>query len=711
MADAPAAEMAALNVSAASPVAEKLPYYNKRVEVFDQFYARELAKLEAARAAGEQIKVIMPDGKEKHAVKGVTTPMDIAKEISASLAKKVVVADVDGQPWDLLRPLEGDCALKLFSFDDAEGRDAFWHSSAHVLGQVLELEFGVDLTIGPALDEGFYYDCYMGDRTLGEADKGRIEKRYETAVKESQKFQRVVVSRDEALSMFQENKFKIEIIQGLPSDATITIYRVGPMVDLCSGPHLPSTSYLKASAVTAMSRAFWRGDVKREPLQRVYGITFPEPKLLKEYQHRIEEAKKRDHRVLGVQQELFFFHPLSPGSCFFLPHGARIYNTLMAFIREKYWQYEYEEVITPNIYNFDLWKTSGHADHYRENMFAFEIEKAEFGLKPMNCPGHCLMFANRTRSYRELPLRLADFGVLHRNEFSGALQGLTRVRRFQQDDAHIFCRPDQVMSEVQGFLKFLGEVYEVFGLDCTMALSTRPEGYLGDIELWNKAEEALTEALNSTGREWILNPGDGAFYGPKIDITVYDALRRKFQCATVQLDFQLPIRFGLEYASESGTLERPVIVHRAVLGSVERMFAILTEHFAGKWPFWLNPRQVMVVPISENSVPYAFDVRRELRAAGLHCDVDASDRKMQKKVREAQLAQYNYILVVGEAEKTAQTVNVRTRDNVVHGMFKLEDVRALMVQERDSRSRESTLSGKGQKPAADGAAAAAAEDA
>ncbi|KAG2502057.1 hypothetical protein HYH03_000551 [Edaphochlamys debaryana] len=693
-------------VKVADPVADRLPYYKKRVEVFEQFYAREQAKIEAAKAANVAIKVIMPDGKERAAVKDVTTPMDVAKEISASLAKKVVVADVDGQAWDLMRPLEGDCALKLFSFDDAEGRDAFWHSSAHVLGQTLELEFGVDLTIGPALEEGFYYDCFMGDRNLTDADKARIEKRMEGAVKESQKFQRVVVSREEALSMFEENKFKIEIIQGLPADATITIYRVGPMVDLCSGPHLPSTSYLKAAAVTSMSRAFWRGDVKREGLQRVYAITFPEPKLLKEYQHRIEEAKKRDHRTVGVQQELFFFHPLSPGSCFFLPLGARIYNTLVTFIREKYWQYEYEEVITPNLYNFDLWKTSGHADHYRENMFAFEIEKAEFGLKPMNCPGHCLMFANRTRSYRELPLRLADFGVLHRNEFSGALQGLTRVRRFQQDDAHIFCRPDQVMAEVTGFLKFLGEVYDVFGLDYTMALSTRPEGYLGDLELWNKAEAALTEALNGTGRPWVLNPGDGAFYGPKIDITVYDALRRKFQCATVQLDFQLPIRFQLEYATEAGTLERPVIVHRAVLGSVERMFAILTEHYAGKWPFWLSPRQVMVVPISENSLGYAQDVRRELRAAGLHVDVDATDRKMQKKVREAQLSQYNYILVVGEAEKTAQTVNVRTRDNVVHGMFKLSDLKTLLVQERDGRLQESTLSGKGQKPA-EGADAAA----
>ncbi|WIA11803.1 hypothetical protein OEZ86_002795 [Tetradesmus obliquus] len=668
----------------------KKPYYAKRVELFEQYRARDVAAVEAAKAANVPITVVLPDGAKKSGVKGVTTPLDVANDISKSLAKKVVVAKVDGEEWDMFRPLEGDCTLSLHSFDDPEGKETFWHSSAHVLGQALELEFGVDLTIGPALEEGFYYDCHMGDKVLGDPERSVIEKRIESIVKEGQRFDRVVVSRDEALAMFTENKFKIEIINGLPADATISLYRVGPMVDLCTGPHLPSTSFLKAAAVTNVSRAFWRADVTKEPLQRVYGITFPDSKQLKEYQHRIEEAKKRDHRNVGVQQELFFFHPLSPGSCFFLPHGGRIYNTLVELMREKYWEYEYEEVVSPNIYNFDLWKTSGHADHYRENMFAFDVEKAEYGLKPMNCPGHCIMFGNRVRSYRELPLRLADFGVLHRNEYSGALSGLTRVRRFQQDDAHIFCRPDQVMGEVKSFLQMMDEVYGIFGLDYTMALSTRPEGYLGELELWNKAEAALEEALNSTGREWVMNPGDGAFYGPKIDITVYDALRRKFQCATVQLDFQLPIRFDLTYATEAGS-ERPVIVHRAVLGSIERMYAILTEHYAGKWPLWLSPRQVMVVPISEASYEYAGQVRKALRAAHFHVDADVTDRKMQKKVREAQLAQYNYILVVGEQEKENGTVNVRTRDNVVHGMHKVADLVAVLSKERDSRSQASAF--------------------
>jgi threonyl-tRNA synthetase len=598
-----------------------------------------------------------------------------------------------------------------------------------VLGEVLELNFGCDLTIGPSLEEGFYYDCFLGDRSLTEEDCRMVEKAMEKAVKEKQVFERVEVTREEALAMFQENKFKVEIITALPAGARITLYRVGPMVDLCRGPHVPHTGILKAVAVTSASRAFWRADVKNDPLQRVYAITFPDSKQLKEYQTRIEEAKKRDHRVVGPHQELFFFHPLSPGSCFFLPHGARVYNALMALIREKYWEYEYEEVITPNIYNFDLWKTSGHAAHYKDAMFSFQVEKEEFGMKPMNCPGHCLMFRERVRSYRELPLRMADFGVLHRNELSGALSGLTRVRRFQQDDAHIFCRAEQIQDEVLSFLRFMDSVYAIFGLSYEANLSTRPEGYLGELALWDKAEAALAAALDAFGKPWALNPGDGAFYGPKIDITVYDALKRKFQCATVQLDFQLPIRFNLQYVAEGAAVvaadageegapaqeapaaaataatpshgestlttgrERPVIIHRACLGSVERMLGILTEHFAGKWPLWLSPRQVMVVPVGGAFVPFAQEVRTRLRAEHLFVDVDASDRKMQKKVREAQLEQYNYILVVGAEEVEQRTVNVRSRDNVVHGALPLEQVAQLLAKERDSRSVHSAFEG------------------
>lgn len=656
------------------------------MSAFESIKAKYDAAFEQAKIANEPITLTMPDGSTREGVKNVTTPMDIALSISKGLAKKSVVARVDGKVWDMMRPMEASATLELVTFDDPDGKDTFWHSSAHLLGQALELEFGADLTIGPALEEGFYYDCFLGNRTLNEGDKESLLKRMQASIKEKHAFQRVQITKEEALDMFKENKFKLEMISAFPDEEVITCYRCGPMVDLCTGPHVPDTGMLKAVGVNNMSSAFWRADVNREPLQRVYGITFPDDKELKAYQHRMEEAKKRDHRNLGTQQELFFFDIVSPGSCFFMPNGTRIFNELVSFIKEKYWEYEYDEVVTPNIYNFSLWETSGHAAHYRENMFAFQVEKADFGLKPMNCPGHCVMFGHRIRSYKELPIRMADFGVLHRNEYSGALSGLTRVRRFQQDDAHIFCRPDQVKQEITSFLKMLDEVYAVFGLSYKMALSTRPEGFLGELELWDQAEAALESALNDAGHEWELNEGDGAFYGPKIDITVFDALKRKFQCATVQLDFQLPIRFGLEYVDESGGRSRPVIVHRAILGSVERMFAILTEHFAGKWPLWVSPRQVMVVPVGNDDSDYCIEVKRELRKIGMHVEADVSSNKMQKKVREAQLMQFNYILVCGKSEKAARSVNVRTRDNVVHGECSLEKLKAVLLEEKKTRS-------------------------
>jgi len=416
-------------------------------------------------------------------------------------------------------------------------------------------------------------------------------------------------------------------------------------------------------------------------------------KELQEWKTLQEEAAKRDHRKIGEKQELLFFDDLSPGSCFFLPHGCRIYNKLMGIIREQYYLRKYEEVITPNMYNLKLWETSGHAAKYKENMFCFDIEGQEFGLKPMNCPGHCIMFRHRLRSYRELPMRYGDFGVLHRNELSGALTGLTRVRRFQQDDGHIFCTVDQIKQEVAAVLDFISTVYRYFGMTFALKLSTRPENALGDKETWDKAEEYMTEALNEfkekTGHTWSLNPGDGAFYGPKIDVQVFDALKRPHQCATAQLDFVQPVRFDLKYqapttaeGSEGGkgsekataTYERPVLIHRAVLGSVERMFAILTEHYAGKWPFFLSPRQVMVVPVSKAYADYAQRVEQRIREAGFYVDADLTSRTLNKMVREAQLSQYNYILVVGAQEETDGTVSVRTRDNAQHGVKSIEEM-------------------------------------
>lgn len=413
-------------------------------------------------------------------------------------------------------------------------------------------------------------------------------------------------------------------------------------------------------------------------MQRVYGISFPDPKQLKEWEKFQEEAAKRDHRKIGRDQELFFFHEWSPGSCFFTPRGAHIYNTLVDFIKNQYRKRGFQEVVSPNIYNVKLWETSGHWKYYAENMFSFESEKETFALKPMNCPGHCLIFDHGVRSHKELPLRLADFGVLHRNELSGALSGLTRVRRFQQDDAHIFCTSEQIKEEIEGCLDFLFFVYNTMGYQSKIVLSTRPEKYLGELEVWNAAEDALKGALEArVPGNWSLNPGDGAFYGPKIDITVTDALKREFQCGTIQLDFQLPQRFKLAYVTETGEKKHPVIIHRAILGSVERQIAILTENYGGKWPFWLSPRQLMIIPVSnkDDLKSYANDVRKQLHELGFMVETDLDDSDtLNKKIRNAQLAQFNFILVVGANEMTAKTVNVRTRDNKVHGEVSIDDL-------------------------------------
>ncbi|KAJ1481088.1 hypothetical protein T484DRAFT_1626248, partial [Baffinella frigidus] len=451
-------------------------------------------------------------------------------------------------------------------FDSPEGRETFWHSSAHVLGLALENKYGAHLCVGPAIDDGFYYDVYCG---LCLTRFGA----FDDVVKGKHAFERVEMTKDEALEMFKYNDFKMDVLKRkVPDGSVCTAYKCGDLIDLCRGPHVPDTSRVKAFAVMKNSAAYWQGKAANHTLQRVYGVTFPDQKELKQHIFRIEEAKKRDHRTVGPAQELFFFHELSPGSCFWLPHGTRIYNKLVDFIRQEYFKRDYQEVITPNVYNLKLWEISGHAAHYKENMFIFNVEGQEFGMKPMNCPGHCLMFAHRSRSFRELPWRVADFGVLHRNELSGALTGLTRVRRFQQDDAHIFCKPEDVQSEIEEMLRFIDFVYGKFGLKYEMFLSTRPEKYIGEIDMWDQAEAQLAAALNANGIAWKLNPEDGAFYGPKIDINVFDALGRKHQSNTTQLDLQLPIRFGLKYVTGAGAdggeaEARPIIIHRAILGT------------------------------------------------------------------------------------------------------------------------------------------------
>lgn len=473
------------------------------------------------------IKITLPDGSVKEGLAWETTPMDIAKQISQGLAQRVVIAKVDGELFDLLRPMEKDCSLQLLDFENDEGKAVFWHSSAHVLGEACERRWGCHLCIGPPTEEGFYYEMGM-EHSVNEEDYPHLESIAKNITKEKQPFERLVMTKEQLLEMFKHNKFKVHLIKDkIPDGTSTTVYRCGPLVDLCRGPHVPDTGRIKAFMVHKHSSSYFLGDANNESLQRIYGISFPSTKELSEYKKFLEEAAKRDHRKIGKDQELFFFHKYSPGSAFFLPHGARIYNTLQELIRNEYRKRGFTEVVTPNIYNVELWKTSGHWQNYQENMFSFDVEKEKFALKPMNCPGHCLMFDMRERSYRELPLRFADFGVLHRNELSGALTGLTRVRRFQQDDAHIFCRPEQLGHEMTNCLLFLKHVYGVFGFKFSLKLSTRPEKYLGNLETWNTAEKKLEAALNDFGEKWELNPGDGAFYGKFLSVLQLIYVRSK----------------------------------------------------------------------------------------------------------------------------------------------------------------------------------------
>ncbi|KAF7732118.1 threonyl-tRNA synthetase [Apophysomyces ossiformis] len=677
-------------------------YLQHRIEMFERLRAEYDADVK--QKLREPITITLPDGSVKEGNSWETSPMDIALGISKSLAERMVIAKVDGELWDLERPLEKSCRLQLLDFDNDEGKRVFWHSSAHMMGEACERHYGCHLCIGPPLEDGFYYEMGIKDRVVSQQDYPSIEKLVGIISKEKQPFERLVISKENLLEMFKHNPYKVHLISDkIPDGTSTTVYRCGPLIDLCKGPHVPHTGRVKAFSVTKNSASYFLGDAKNDSLQRLYGISFPDKKQMTEYKKFIEEAAKRDHRKIGKEQELFFFHELSPGSAFMLPHGARIYNALMDLIKGEYQNRGFTEVITPNMYNLKLWNQSGHAAKYKENMFCLEVDKEEFALKPMNCPGHCLMFGHKERSYRELPIRFADFGVLHRNEFSGALSGLTRVRRFQQDDAHIFCRQDQIEKEMAGCFDFLNHIYGIFGFDFHLKLSTRPENFIGEVSVWDNAEKKLEEALNlfakQKGATWELNPGDGAFYGPKIDIVISDALRRKHQCATIQLDFQLPERFKLEYRTENTesdlAFSRPVIIHRAILGSVERMMGILIEHFAGKFPFWLSPRQISVIPVAAAFFDYAQEITTKLISLGIHADADLSDSTLPKKIRNSELAHYNFIFVVGGEEEKSRSVNVRNRDDVgtkAKGkMIPLDEVIESVVNLKKNKSLENKL--------------------
>lgn len=637
----------------------------------------------------QPITITLANGSTKQGISWETTPAEIARGISNKLFKRAVVAKLNGNDeelWDLERPLESSCKLELLSFEDELGKKVFWHSSAHILGEASERMYGSSLCIGPPIENGFYYEMALPDGApVLQSDWNSLETIVGQIVKEKQPFERLVLSKDSLLEMFAYNKYKQHIIKDKIKDGELTtVYRNGPLIDLCRGPHVPHTGKIEAFAIMKNSASYFLGNKDNDSLQRIYGISFPDKKQLAEHKKFLEEAAKRDHRKIGREQELFFFHELSPGSAMWLPHGTRIYNTITSFIKEQYWKRGYNEVISPNMYNSELWKISGHWDFYKDDMFTFGVEKDTFALKPMNCPGHCLMFAHRERSHRELPWRVADFGVLHRNEASGALSGLTRVRRFQQDDAHIFCREDQIKDEITDLFDFFNTVYGLFGFTFKMKLSTRPEKYMGELEIWDMAESKLRAALDEfLPGAWELNEGDGAFYGPKIDITISDCLRRQWQCATIQLDFQLPRNFGLEYMAaemairpkdddilndktqeelraddvldQSNTKKerpvkpltpgcaRPVMIHRAIFGSVERFTGILTEHFGGKWPFWLSPRQVLVIPVGVGFYDYAREVQSIVRDQKIFVDIDLGANTFKKKIRSGQLAQYNFI--------------------------------------------------------------------
>ncbi|KAH9994557.1 threonyl-tRNA synthetase [Russula compacta] len=676
-------------------------FFDHRIKIFEDLKAQYDAFVQAQPR--QEITITLLDGAERKGTSWETSPMDVAKDISKSLSERLVIAKVDGELWDLERPLEKSIKLELLDFDHPEGKKVFWHSSAHVLGEATERHYGCHLCLGPPTDDGFFYEMAIADRVVTNADYPLLEKIVESAIKDRQKFERLVVSKEKLLDMFHYNKYKKYLIETkVPDGTSTTVYRCGPMVDLCVGPHIPHTGKIKALMITKNSASYFLGDPNNDSLQRVYGISFPDKKQLTDYKALLAEAAKRDHRKIGKEQELFFFNDLSPGSAFWLPHGTRIYNTLVELLRGEYYKRGYQEVISPNMFNSKLWETSGHWQNYKDDMFTLDVEKEKWALKPMNCPGHCLIFDSRDRSYKELPIRMAEFGIIHRNEASGALTGLTRVRRFVQDDTHVFCMPHQIEEEISALFDFMQHTYGLFGFEFFLELSTRPEKHLGSIETWNAAEAQLSRALDERyPGKWDLAPGDGAFYGPKIDVTIRDALRRSFQCATIQLDFQLPERFNLKYRSAEEAVSadkppnRPVIIHRAILGSLERFIAIITEHFAGKWPFWLSPRQVLVIPVAAPYREYASEVATKLSESGLFTDVDNGADTLPKKIRNGEIAQYNFILVVGQEELDNCSVNVRNRDDVgtkaKTAMMPLNTIIDMLVKLKASRSLQNTL--------------------
>ena len=616
-----------------------------------------------------------------------STAKDLADKLHLTGPSQAVAANINGQNKDLSHSLKDGDNVVLWNFEDPEGKEVFWHTSAHVLAQaILRLWPEAKPTIGPPIDEGFYYD--FANLTISYEDFERIEKEMQAIIDENYISKKeVIANKAEALKMFGSNKYKCELIQGFPETDKLSGYRQGEFFDLCRGPHLYNLGKIKAFKVLKTAGAYWRGDSKNEMLTRIYAITFPDRKLLKEYLHRIEEAKKRDHKILGPKLDLFTLKEEAPGMPFIHPKGLVVWNQLIGYVRECLAKYDYVEIKTPTLMTRELWERSGHWSNYRQNMFTSQIEERDFAIKPMNCPGGMLFYLTHTHSYRELPLRVAEIGNVHRYEPSGSLSGLFRVRSFHQDDAHIFMKPSDIENEILSILKLADEIYSMFGLNYHLELSTRPEkGTIGTDEDWDIATKGLQEALDKSGKPYRINAGDGAFYGPKIDFHIRDALNRTWQCGTIQLDMALPEKFQLEYTDQDGSKPRPVMLHRAILGSVERFFGILIEHFAGRFPLWISPLQVRLLTVADRHQPYADEIAKAIKSAGFHCDVDHAAESVSKKVRNAQLAQINYILTIGDKEVENRTLNVRTRDNVVHGEVSLEPFLQAITKEKNERS-------------------------
>jgi threonyl-tRNA synthetase len=610
------------------------------------------------------VHVELPDGSRKEYPKG-TTPLEVARSIGERLARQTVAARLDGELVDGTKPIENDARLELVTLSTREGLDVYRHSAAHLMAHAVKGLFGKDVqvTIGPAIENGFYYDFYSEKHKFTPEEFDLIEKKMEELARADLPIERQEMSRDRAVALFRDmgEDFKVQLIQDLPNQ-TVSVYRQGDFLDLCRGPHLPSTGLLKAFKLTSVAGAYWRGDEKNAMLQRIYATAFPDKKELKGYLQKLEEAKKRDHRKLGKELDLFSFsEEAGAGLVIWHPKGALLRTILEDFERREHLKRGYDIVMGPQILRTDLWKTSGHYENYRENMYFTEVEEQSYGIKPMNCLAHMLIYKSRIRSYRDLPLRYFELGTVHRHEKSGVLHGLLRVRGFTQDDAHILCTPDQLDAEIKGVLQFVREVMGIFGFEYEMEISTRPEKSIGSDEDWKRATDALLNTLKDSGLPFEINEGDGAFYGPKIDIKLKDALDRRWQCATIQCDFTLPERFDLTYIGSDGEKHRPVMVHRVILGAIERFIGVLIEHYAGNFPLWISPIQAIVVNVTDNQAEYAERVFKELRAEGIRVQQDLRNEKLGFKIREAQVEKIPYMLVIGDREMEDGTVAPRHR--------------------------------------------------